>query len=139
MKMMLSNLTGPKIMTPALLFAALSPGVLLQLPEKVPFLNKNAFASMNTSMQSVLFHALVFVIVYKLIAMQMGLVLKPADLVVPAVLFMLLSPGMLVTIPGKGGIVNVRSGNTSFSSVLVHTVVFALVFALLRKNFPSQY
>ena len=137
--MMLGNVTGPKVMTPALLFALLSPGMLLELPAKVPFLNKNAIATMSTSRQAVLFHALVFVIVYKLVAMQMGLVLKPNDIIVPTILFMLLSPGMLLTIPGKSGLVNIQSGGTSIAAVLVHTLVFALVFALLRKQFPSYY
>jgi hypothetical protein len=132
------DLASPKVLTPALLFAILSPGVLLQLPEKIPFLNPGAFATMQTSKMSVLFHALVFLILYKLISKVSGFVLKPADLIVPLVLFVLLSPGMLLTLPpvGKGLFM---SGETGIAPVLVHTFVFVLVFATLRVKFPQVY
>lgn len=121
--------TSPKLLTPAFLFAALSPGVLLQLPDT------NKLASGATSRQAVLFHALVFMIIYKLVAKCMGLNLKQTDLVVPAILFILLSPGMLLQLPDT----NLMSGRTSIQSVLVHTLVFALVFAFLRTRFPQFY
>jgi hypothetical protein len=132
------DLASPKVLTPALLFAILSPGVLLQLPEKIPFVNPGAFATMQTSQMAVLFHALVFLIVYKLIAKVRGIVLKPADLIVPAFLFVLLSPGLLLTIPpaAKGLF---RSGETGMVPVLVHMVVFMVVFASLRVKFPQVY
>ena len=122
--------TSPKLLTPAFLFAALSPGVLLQLPDT------NKLASGATSRQAVLFHALVFMIVYKLVAKFMGLNLKQTDLVVPAILFILLSPGMLLQLPDT---TKLMSGRTSIHSVLVHTLVFALVFAFLRARFPQFY
>jgi len=57
---------------------------------------------------------------------------------VTTVLFLALSPGMLLTLPpGSKGVF--MSGQTSPASALVHTVVFALVFALLRKQFPKYY
>ena len=127
---------SPKVTVPAVLFAALSPGMLLQLPDKVPFMNANALATGNTSMQSALFHALVFVIVYKLVARAMGITLKQADLVVPALLFVLLSPGVLLQLPDT---LKLSTGQTSIQSVLVHALVFALVFAFLRKQFPKFY
>jgi hypothetical protein len=67
-----------------------------------------------------------------------GFVLKPADLIVPLVLFVLLSPGMLLTLPpvGKGLFM---SGETGIAPVLVHTFVFVLVFATLRVKFPQVY
>jgi hypothetical protein len=53
-------------------------------------------------------------------------------------LFLALSPGMLLTIPsGSKGIF--MSGQTSTVSALTHTIVFAVVFALLRKQFPTFY
>ena len=58
--------------------------------------------------------------------------------VLPASLFLALSPGILLSIPpGSKGLF--MSGQTSMSSAVVHTVVFALVFALLRKQFPQYY
>lgn len=137
MKMM--DVTSPKVAVPAVLFALLSPGMLLQLPSKIPGLNANSFATGKTDMMSVFFHALVFMIVYKLVAMQMGVVLKQSDLLVPTLLFVLLSPGLLLTIPGSNGMVNFASGATSIPAVIVHAIVFAVVFALLRSQFPQFY
>lgn len=126
------NITSPKVATPAALFALLSPGLLLQLPDTLK-LN-----TMQTSVRSVLFHALVFVLVYSMVAKTMGLVLNQNDLIVPAVLFVLLSPGILLTIPqGSKGLF--MSGQTSMTSILTHTLVFSVVFALLRKQFPQFY
>ena len=122
--------TSPKVLAPAFLFAALSPGVLLQLPDT------NNLATGATSRQAVLFHAMVFIIVYKIIAKCMGLNLKQTDLVVPAILFILLSPGMFLQLPDSTGLM---TGRTSIQSVLVHTLVFALVFAFLRARFPQFY
>ena len=54
---------------------------------------------------------------------------------IPATLFLALSPGMLLTIPPG----EVMSGKTSRPAILTHAVVFAVVFALLRKQFPQFY
>jgi hypothetical protein len=129
------DITSPKVVTPVMLFALLSPGMLLQLPpsdmpKTLANVQKVLFTG-NTSTQSVLFHALVFLIMYRLIAKKMGLVLTPTDLVVTTALFITLSPGMALTLPGGVG--------TSPIAVLVHSLVFAVVFALLRKQFPLYY
>jgi len=51
----------------------------------------------------------------------------------PTLLFVLLSPGVLLTLPPKGkGIW--MSGQTSLISVLVHAVVFAIAFHYLRST-----
>ena len=121
---------SPKVIIPATLFAALSPGMLLQLPDTMNL------ATLRTSRQAVFFHALVFVIVYSLVARAMGISLKQTDLIVPAVLFIVLSPGMLLQLPDT---TKLMSGRTSLQSVLVHALVFALVFALLRVQFPQFY
>lgn len=120
------DITSPKVSTPAALFALLSPGLILQLPDTLK-LN-----TMKTSVRSASFHALVFVLVYSMVAKSMGLVLKQTDLIVPGILFFLLSPGVLLTIP-QG------SGKTSMVSILTHALVFAIVFASLRKFFPQYY
>jgi hypothetical protein len=87
---------------------------------------------------AVAFHALVFFLIYSLIAKALGLVLTKTDLLVTTSLFLALSPGMLLTIPG-GSKGLFMSGQTSTLSALTHTIVFALVFALLRKQFPTFY
>jgi len=57
---------------------------------------------------------------------------------VTTVLFLALSPGLLLTLPpGSGGVL--KSGQTSISAAVTHAVVFAVVFALLRKQFPQFY
>ena len=130
---MLQDLTANKVFIPAALFIALSPGVLLTTDGK-----KLTFKNGKTSQMAVLFHALVFFIVYSLIAKAMGLVLTKTDLIVTTVLFLTLSPGLLLTLPpGSGGVV--RYGQTSLSAVITHAVVFAVVFAILRRQFPQFY
>ena len=61
-----------------------------------------------------------------------------ANILVPVVLFVLLSPGVLLTIPpmSKGLLM---SGQTSVTAVLVHAVVFLVVYWFLRKTFPQYY
>lgn len=61
-----------------------------------------------------------------------------ADVLVPVILFVLLSPGVLLTIPPlKKGMF--MSGQTSIPSVLLHALVFALVYMTLRKVFRKYY
>tara|TARA_R110002072_G_scaffold245573_13_gene404873 strand:- start:1076 stop:1468 length:393 start_codon:yes stop_codon:yes gene_type:complete len=127
-------LTTNKVLIPTALFMTLTPGMLLQMPDKMPFMNKNAIMTMRSSLQSVLAHAIVFTLVYRLIAKMMGLVLKPADLVVPTLLFILLTPGLQCMAKNVNADVSV-----SLQALLMRTVVFAVVFALLRRFFPQYY
>ena len=121
------DVTGPKVLLPAILFAVLSPGMLLALPQGAGLLVQ------------ALFHALVLTFVYWAIAkFVLKISLTQADLVVPAVLFVLLTPGLLLTIPPKNGGL-FMSGQTSPAAVGAHTVVFALLFAFLRGQFPRYY
>jgi len=61
-----------------------------------------------------------------------------ADVLVPVLLFVLLSPGVLLTLPPvkKGYLM---SGETSLVSVVVHAAVFAAVYMGLRKVFRKYY
>ena len=130
---MLPDITSQKVTIPAALFLTLSPGIILRTDG-----TSIKFRNGLTGRTAVMFHALVFFLVYSLIAKAMGLVLTRTDLVVTTVLFLALSPGMLLTLPpGSKGVF--MSGQTSPASALVHTLVFALVFALLRKQFPKYY
>ena len=130
---MLPDITSQKVAIPAALFLSLSPGLLLTTDgSKISFMNR------KTGQMVVFFHALVFFLVYSLIAKTMGIVLTKTDLLVTTALFILLSPGLLLTLPPKsGGIFG--SGQTSIESVLTHAVVYALVFAILRRQFPQFY
>lgn len=130
---MLPDITSQKVAIPAALFLSLSPGLLLTTDgSKISFMNR------KTGQMAVFFHALVFFLVYSLIAKTMGIVLTKTDLLVTTALFILLSPGLLLTLPPKSGGV-FGSGQTSIESVLTHAVVFAIVFALLRRQFPQFY
>jgi hypothetical protein len=61
-----------------------------------------------------------------------------ADVLVPVLLFVLLSPGVLLTLPPlRKGVF--MSHETSLTSVLVHALVFAVVYMGLRKTFPKYY
>jgi hypothetical protein len=126
-------IASQKVAIPAALFLALSPGMILKTNG-----SKVSFGNVSTDQMSVFFHALVFFLVYSLVAKAMGIMLTKTDLLVTTTLFLALSPGMLLTIPpGKGGLFT--SGETSQAAILTHTVVFAVVFALLRKQFPQFY
>jgi|TARA_B110000305_G_C19020939_1_gene439291 hypothetical protein len=127
---MLPAITSKKVAIPSILFLALSPGMLLKTNG-----TKVSFKNMGTDKMSVFFHGLVFFLAYSLIAKAMGLVLTQADLLMTTSLFMALSPGMLLTIPPG----QVMSGKTSQFAIVTHTVVYAVVFALLRKQFPKFY
>jgi len=130
---MLPDITSQKVAIPATLFLVLSPGILLTT-------DGQDFKIMNgkTNQMAVMFHALVFFLVYSLIAKSIGLVLTKTDLVVTTALFIALSPGILLTLPpGSGGVL--QSGQTSATAVLTHAIVFAIVFALLRRQFPQFY
>jgi hypothetical protein len=53
-------------------------------------------------------------------------------------LFLVLSPGFLLTLPpGSGGVFG--SGQMSLMAVLAHAVVFAVIFAFLRIKFARLY
>ena len=60
------------------------------------------------------------------------------NVIVPVILFVLLSPGLLLTIPplSRGLLM---SGETSALAIIVHAVVFAIVYSFLRKTFPQYY
>lgn len=112
-----------KLLIPAGLFFALSPGF---------------FTGMKTSVPDVFLNALILVALYWGIARVLGLTLTKADLIVPAVLFALLSPGFLLTLPpGPGGVY--MSRETSTNAIVVHAIVFTVIFATLRKVFPKVY
>lgn len=136
------NVTSPKVALPTALFALLSPGMVLQLPDVVPMVNTkklaNGLFTGKTSPDAVFFHALVFMVAFKLVARFMNLSLKPTDVLIPTALFILLSPGMFLTLPSNSKNV-LMTGQTSVQSVLVHAVVFAILYACLRKNFPQFY
>ncbi len=123
------DVTSPKVITPAVLFGVLSSGAVF-------FMQKNGA---HTFGPVLLANAIIFALVYFLVAkFLLKKELTNADIVVPLVLFVLLTPGVLLTLPPgpKGAFM---SGETSGVAVAVHTLVFAIVFSLLRGQFPKYY
>lgn len=123
------DITSPKVYTPAILFAILNSGLVM-------FMQKNG---QNVLGGALIMNAIIFALLYFVI---MKFLLKKsltrADILVPLVLYIALTPGVLLTIP-PGGKGLFMSGQTSPAAVAVHTLVFAVVFALLRKQFASYY
>jgi hypothetical protein len=124
----LADVTSPKVLTPAILFGVISSGMIFFMKR-----NGNQFGSV------LLVNALIFALLYFLITKYvLKRSLTRADIVVPIVLFIALTPGVLLTIPpGAKGLF--MSGETSGPAIAVHTLVFALVFSLLRGAFPQYY
>ncbi|AUT19078.1 hypothetical protein DSLPV1_107 [Dishui lake phycodnavirus 1] len=123
------DVTTPKVAIPSVLFLTLSPGLIVRTTGKTL-----SFADGRTDRVSVFFHAAVFFLAYTAIARAMGLVLRQTDLVVTTLLFIALQPGMLLTIPRAEA-----PGQSSIHASVVHAVIYAIVFALLRKQFSSYY
>lgn len=123
------DITSPKVFTPALLFAVLSSGIVF-------FTRKNG---QNEFGSVLLVNALIFALIYYVVMkFLLRKELTRADIIVPILLFIVLTPGVLLTIPpGSKGLF--MSGQSSTSAVAVHTLVYALVFAFLRSTFPKVY
>lgn len=113
------DLTNERLLVPTALFILLSPGLLLQLPSL-------KFATMQTDMKSSVIHSLVFVLLYFLLAKTkiVKSSLTPADLAVPALIFLAL---------------NVTMNTTSPMQIGVRALIFFIVFALIRQFFPQFY
>lgn len=63
---------------------------------------------------------------------------KLANIIVPVLLFIILSPGMLLTIP-KSSNGYFLSQQTSIPAVIVHALVFLVVYTVLRKIYKEYY
>ena len=126
------DISGPKVSIPAGLFALLAPGMIVNLP------NSHKLFSLKTSLHAVLFHSMIFLILYRISAAAAGIVLNQTELVVPTILFILLNPGVFITVPpGPGGVW--RSGETNVSAIITQALMFAIIFAFIRKTFPLYY
>jgi len=121
------DITAPKVLVPTLLFALLSPGLLLGLPPGSGLLTQ------------VMFHALILALLsWVIINFGFKFTMTPADLIVPALLFVILTPGVFLTLPPDGGPI-FFSGHTGLVPILVHTLVFSIVWASTRGFFPKVY
>ena len=111
------DITSPKVLTPALLFAILSPGLLLGFPPGSGLLVQ------------VCMHALLLCIFnYLIVKFIFKFNVTTADIIVPGVLFVALTPGVIFSLPSSGP-----------AAVGVHTLIFSLFYAFLRGQFPEYY
>jgi hypothetical protein len=61
----------------------------------------------------------------------MSILDKPANLIVPTLLFILLTPGLLFTLPNNKQTIIIKS--------VTHAIIFLIVYALLRILFAKYY
>ena len=116
------------IMQMALLFALLSPGLLVQIPPSSDNCEQRVnveFMNMQTSNVSVLVHALVLM----LVLLTMGV--SKNKVMTAVLLFIVLSPGFLLQLPPDEEGHVIATNKTSFTSVAVHTLVFMVVYGAL--------
>ncbi|CAM6111824.1 unnamed protein product [Calypogeia fissa] len=57
------------------------------------------------------------------------------SLAIAVILFIILSPGLLLQIPGDERPVEFTNNRTSLSSIIVHAIVFAILFFALEWAF----
>ena len=60
------------------------------------------------------------------------------NILIPTLLFILLSPGLFLTLPPASKGVWM-SRETSIPSIFLHSLVFAFIYFLLRKFFAEYY
>jgi len=105
------DVTGPKVLVPSILFAVMNP-------------------SLFGTHKHVGVHAFLFSILYFLICkFVVKVTVTKMDLITTTILFILLTPDILLSIPKHGGP----------TTLLVHTTVFAIAFAFIRGIFPEYY
>lgn len=125
----LSEAKSLDVLLPAILFVLLSPGLILSLPSK-------AIHSMATSPKSVAIHGALLALGLHLFGKyRAGVQLNKYDLLVPALLFIVLSPGLLFQLPPGAW----QSGSTSLASIAVHALLFALLYSWLRVKYADKY
>jgi len=110
---MLIDITSPKVLPAAFIFSLYA----MRIPPNQSLLVK------------MLLMSIVLTVVYKFV---LRVTYTPADLIVPALLYAVLAPGQYFTIP---------SGELpgSYTASIVHTIIFAFIFASLRAYFPQFY
>lgn len=107
--MPLPDLTGPKVLYPAILFVALK-----------------SFYRTDSITGALTFGILYFL----LLKFVLRLTFKPADIVVSSALFYVLSPGTFLSLPPGGSKMSIQA---------THTLLYGVVFAFLRATFPQYY
>ncbi len=119
------------IMVATGLFWALSPGLLFNMPDNFP-LKKDSFFSYHTSPSNVVVHAIMYFILLHLLKCNKVIQMSSSKIMFATVLFITLSPGFLLEVQSNLS-VNTQTNHTSNNSILVHTLVFMIVYGSLRN------
>jgi hypothetical protein len=117
-----------------LLFLTLTPGFIITLYPG----NKGFFFSSETNYYSIILHTflLAFILVYNQKLSQGTITdrtkIEEKDIIpiTAILLFVLLTPGLLLTVPAKNGEFFL-SGNTNRIAIVVHSVIFIIMFVSL--------
>lgn len=64
---------------------------------------------------------------------------KPANVLVPSMLFILLTPGFLINIKMDLPLINHIPYLKDIPGYMLHSVMFGLIYALLIISFPKYY
>lgn len=64
---------------------------------------------------------------------------KPGNLLIPAAIFALLSPGVFITIPGESSWFQLSRNPINYKVLGVHSFLAGLLIALAREEFADQY
>jgi hypothetical protein len=117
-----------------LLFLTLTPGFIITMYPG----NKGFFFSSETNYYSIILHTLL--LAYIIVSFQKSstgswddrLKIEDKDImpINAIILFVLLTPGLLLTLPSKDGEFFL-SGNTNRIAIVVHTIIFIIMFTLL--------
>lgn len=138
------------LIVPTILFIVLSPGLLLEIPGRHHFIEVTTH---HTSLAAILVHAIVYLVLNYLIFLaflsadrrvgdesrggfhdlsESTLIKALKYSLIPTIVFIILSPGLLLTIPGyHHHWIEFASFHTTVAAVFIHAAVFyALNYAL---------
>ncbi|GAV64261.1 DUF3339 domain-containing protein, partial [Cephalotus follicularis] len=123
---------GP-VFVAVVLFILLTPGLLIQFPGHHKYVE---FGNFQTSGVSILVHAILYfaLMCIFLLAIVAPCCVKMADwapVLIGVVLFVLLSPGLLIQLPGHNKQLEFGSLKTNGKSVAVHTLIFFTIYSVL--------
>ncbi|WZZ74122.1 hypothetical protein YC2023_085492 [Brassica napus] len=131
---------GPVFVAVAL-FVLLTPGVLIQIPGKNRVVE---FGTFQTSGLSVIVHTLIYftLVCILLLAIQIHIrslkgyfytttMTDWAPVIVGVILFVILSPGLLFSLPGNNRAVDFGNLKTNGKAIAVHTLIFFAIYSIL--------
>ncbi|CAH8266878.1 unnamed protein product [Arabidopsis lyrata] len=119
------------------LFVLLTPGLLIQVPGRGRVVE---FGTFQTSGLSVIVHTLIYftLVCILLLALQIHIcnlfstsMADWAPVLVGVVLFVILSPGLLFSLPGNNRTVDFGGLKTNGKAIAVHTLIFFAIYSIL--------